>query len=69
MITNLREIVPAWPAKLDLMKLTVTMHGNQNLKEIKSFFVNHVRASVRRSLQYFIWLKSKRVKICLVVKG
>ena len=35
----------------------------------KLFFVNFVRAGTRSSLQYFIWLKSKRVQIYSVVKS
>ena len=34
----------------------------------KLFFVNYGRAGTRISLHYFIWLKSKPVKIYSVVK-
>ena len=35
----------------------------------KMFFENYARTSTRGSLQYFIWLKSKTVRIYLVVKS
>ena len=35
----------------------------------KSFFMNYVRASARSSLQYFICLNSKRVKIYIYIFG
>ena len=35
---------------------------------LKLFFVNYVMADTRISLQHFIWLKSKTVKIYSVVK-
>ena len=48
------------------MKAQITQKEN-NLPKL--FFVNYVRACTRRLLQYFIWLKSKTVKIYSVVKS
>ena len=36
---------------------------------VKLYFVNHVRARAKSSLQYFIWLKLKTVKAYSVVKS
>ena len=49
-----------------LMKAQITQ---QKINSLKSFFVNYIRASARSSLQYFIWLKSKTIKIYLAVKS
>ena len=35
----------------------------------KLFFVNKVRTGTSNSLQYLVWLKSKTVKIYLVVQS
>ena len=35
----------------------------------KLFFMNWVRAGTSNSLQYLIWLESKKVKIYSVVQG
>ena len=35
----------------------------------KLFFVNYFRAGTSNSLQYLIWLKSKTVKIYIVVQS
>ena len=48
-----------------LMKAQIT---RKTISLPKLFFVNYVRANTSSSLQYFIWLKSKAVKIYSVVQ-
>ena len=49
-----------------LVKAQITRKG---INLPSSFFVNYVRASVRNSLQYFIWLKIKTVKVYSIAKS
>ena len=48
------------------MKVQIT---RKNINLPKLCFVNKVRAGTNNSLQYLIWLKSKTVKIYLVVQS
>ena len=51
------------------MFLMKAYETRKNINLPRSFFISYVTASVRSSLEYFIWLKSKRVEIYLVVKS
>ena len=48
-----------------LMKAQITQ---KKINLLKFFFVNYVRTSTSSSMQYFIWLKTKAVKLFLVVQ-
>ena len=48
------------------MKARIT---RKKINLLKLFFMNYIKTSVRRSLQYFIWLNSKTVKKYSVVKS
>ena len=53
--------------RADLMLLMKAQITRKKINLPKLFFVKYVRASTSSPLQYFIWLKSKAVKLYLVV--